>query len=126
LERGKNEHSVSSEAQPKFRDDSHYADYTGNSLLGIICNIENQETNFPKCKYGRQQLTAGTTTLAHLVITMLSLDKQQQLCSPHPVWHDKNLSFHSAKRHGVVPADVIRHHGSINKKISLNSRRIKT
>jgi len=36
------------------------------------------------------------------------------------------LIVHGAKSNGVVCRDVIRHHGSINKKISLNSRRIKT
>jgi len=47
---------------------------------------------------------------------------------------DKNESFDSGfghvvlsgKNNGVNPLNVIRHHGSINKEISLNSRRIKT
>jgi hypothetical protein len=42
-----------------------------------------------------ERITAGTTTLAHLVSAMLFLGKRNQLCSLRAVWREKNLSFGS-------------------------------
>gem|GEM_PF-4216380 len=53
------------------------------------------------------RLTAGITILAYLVMSMLNLEKRNQLCSLHTFAHIEWIINHSHK-YSVMPAHVNR------------------